>query len=69
MLFADPGDETTPVPMTAADAIARETPLPMAIEQDPALVMRRLEVWRDEFFAWVRTLASAAVYEIGRAHV
>ena len=23
---------------------------------------RRLEVWRDEFFAWVRTLASAAVY-------
>ena len=25
-------------------------------------MMRRLEVWRDEFFAWVRTLASAAVY-------
>ena len=25
-------------------------------------MMRRLGVWRDEFFAWVRTLASAAVY-------
>jgi signal peptidase I len=25
-------------------------------------MVRRLEVWRDEFFAWVRTLASAAVY-------
>ena len=62
-VFADPGDETTPPPpVTAADAIARETPLPLPFEQDPAQVVRRMEVWRDEFFAWVRTLASAAVY-------
>ncbi len=62
-LLADPGDETTPVPpVTAAAALARETPLPLDFEQDPAQVVRRMEVWRDEFFAWVRTLASAAVY-------
>jgi len=60
--FADPGDETTPAPVSAADALNRATPLPLAIDQDSAQVMRRLEVWRDEFFAWVRTLASAAVY-------
>ena len=34
----------------------------MQIDQDSTQMMRRLEVWRDEFFAWVRTLASAAVY-------
>jgi signal peptidase I len=34
----------------------------MQMDRDSAPVMRRLEVWRDEFFAWVRTLASAAVY-------
>jgi signal peptidase I len=26
------------------------------------VVVRQLTVWRDEFFAWVKTLASAAVY-------
>jgi len=50
------------VPVTAADALSRETPLPLAFDQDSTQVMRRLEVFRIEFFAWVRTLASAAVY-------
>ena len=60
--FADPGDETTPRVVTPHDALEREAPLPLSTDQDSAQVMRRLEVWRDEFFAWVRTLASAAVY-------
>src|SRR5688500_19700160 len=34
----------------------------MTVDHDSAQMMRRLEVWRDEFFAWIKTLASAAVY-------
>jgi signal peptidase I len=64
VVFRDPGDEN-PVPYSpAADPFARPgfTPLPPPADQDSAHMMRRLEAWRDEFFAWVRTLASAAVY-------
>jgi len=32
-----------------------QTPLPMHVEHDSQQMVRRLEVWRDEFFAWVRT--------------
>jgi signal peptidase I len=32
------------------------------MEDRSLAVMRRLELWRDEFIAWVKTLASAAVY-------
>jgi signal peptidase I len=34
------------------------------IEMDDrsSIIMRRLELWRDEFVAWIKTLASAAVY-------
>ena len=56
------GDETTPPAVAADDALQLETPLPLSIDQDSTQVIRRLAVWRDEFFAWVRTLASAAVY-------
>ena len=64
VVFADPGDENPAPYSPAADPFARPafTPLPLQAEPDQAHVMRRLEVWRDEFFAWVRTLASAAVY-------
>jgi signal peptidase I len=63
VVFADPGDENpAPVHLTNTDPFARPAPLPLQIEQDSTQVIRRLEVWRDEFFAWVRTLASAAVY-------
>jgi hypothetical protein len=32
------------------------------MEDRSSLMVRRLELWRDEFVAWVKTLASAAVY-------
>ncbi len=40
-------------------------PVPAArseVEVRPSVIVRRLELWRDEFVAWVKTLASAAVY-------
>ena len=69
VVFADPGDEN-PTALdnvgfqTTTDPFARpgQAPLPLQVEHDSQQMMRRLEVWRDEFFAWVRTLASAAVY-------
>ena len=63
-MFADPGDENPVTFQAFPDPFARPaaTPLPLHIEPDSQQLMRRLEVWRDEFFAWVRTLASAAVY-------
>ena len=62
VVFADPGDEN-PVTFQPIDPFARPAPpLPLQVDQDSQQMMRRLEVWRDEFFAWVRTLASAAVY-------
>ena len=67
--FGDPGDETSPVVLAESGeidpAVSRfgHTPgVAVAKDDPPTPVMRRLEVWRDEFFAWVRTLASAAVY-------
>jgi signal peptidase I len=32
------------------------------VEDRSSVIVRRLELWRDEFVAWVKTLASAAVY-------
>jgi signal peptidase I len=60
VVFADPGDEN-PAPMAVA-VEPRPPVLPLIVDHDSQAMMRRLEVWRDEFFAWVRTLASAAVY-------
>jgi signal peptidase I len=37
-------------------------PLPHSLDGRPSPMVRRLELWRDEFVAWVKTLASAAVY-------
>jgi signal peptidase I len=40
-------------------------PAPLArveVDDRPSAIVRRLELWRDEFVAWVKTLASAAVY-------
>jgi signal peptidase I len=65
VVFADPGDENPVAFTTTTDPFARPTaapPLPLATDHDSAQMIHRLEVWRDEFFAWVRTLASAAVY-------
>ena len=64
--FADPGDENTPPPFQF-EAVAPLTPTPPA--PPPAApaaaaepTRNALDVWRDEFVAWVKTLASAAVY-------
>src|SRR4029078_13459112 len=57
--FADPGDEN---PVAVQAAFAPVQPLPLHVEHDTQQMTRRLEVWRDEFFARVRPLASAAVY-------
>jgi signal peptidase I len=67
-VFADPGDETTPVdPFAPARfaPVAPEAAAPvaaMSLDDAAAARRRRFEAWRDETFAWVRTLASAAVY-------
>ena len=67
-MFADPGDETAPVDSCAAVRLAAGGPEPAApiVTLSPdgagARRRRRLEAWRDETFAWIRTLASAAVY-------
>jgi signal peptidase I len=53
---------------SAGSALDRAFPPEQAaairIEMDDrsSLLVRRLELWRDEFVAWVKTLASAAVY-------
>lgn len=67
-MFADPGDETTPVDPFTPARIAAGVPesvapvVAMSLDDASAARRRRLEAWRDETFAWVRTLASAAVY-------
>jgi signal peptidase I len=34
----------------------------IGLDDRPSDLMQRLELWRDEFLAWIKTLASAAVY-------
>ena len=41
----------------AEAALARQD-----LDDRAALVMRRLNIWKDELVAWFKTLASAAVY-------
>jgi signal peptidase I len=63
--FADPGDENTSPPAFQFEAVAPLTPAPPPAAPVPAPVepaRSAVEVWRDEFVAWVKTLASAAVY-------
>jgi len=47
---------------SAAAALASSAIAPLALDDRSSPVVRRLELWRDEFVAWVKTLASAAVY-------
>jgi len=66
-VFGDPGDETSPVQQYAT-GFDPGTPFAvtpgqtLSADEQSAQMRRRFEMWRDEFFAWVRTLASAAVY-------
>ena len=63
--FVDPGDEDRPSRFSF-EAIAPLTPASTKVEVASPLAPEsqglRLDVWRDEFVAWVKTLASAAVY-------
>ena len=66
VVFADPGDENVPAPIAGDDPVRLfgpppSVPMPGSID-DSRVMLRRMEVWRDEFFAWVRPLASAAGY-------
>ena len=54
-----------PVQPTALDrAFNPEQAAAIRVEMEDrsSVIVRRLELWRDEFVAWVKTLASAAVY-------
>jgi len=51
-----------PSPAARYDAAPVAVPVALDSEDRSAVVMRRLELWRDEFVAWIKTLASAAVY-------
>ena len=64
-----PFEQTQPVEQTLATPVeARETavasPPDMRLEFDDrtAVMMQRLNIWKDELVAWFKTLASAAVY-------
>ena len=54
----------TAVPLTGFDATAPPMVGAQAFSAAPtrATTAERLQVWHDEFWAWVKTLASAAVY-------
>jgi signal peptidase I len=54
-LAADPVVDAVPLTNTGAA-------LRIELDDRSSVMMRRLELWRDEFVAWVKTLASAAVY-------
>jgi signal peptidase I len=49
-------------PEAAAYQPAQSTAIRLQIDDRSTSMVRRLELWRDEFIAWVKTLASAAVY-------
>ena len=64
--FADPGDEDSRLPGSSSRPSRRSRrcrcPRPSSRRPGPEPSGLRLDVWRDEFVAWVKTLASAAVY-------
>ena len=41
---------------------AQANAIRVEIDDRSSVIVRRLELWRDEFVAWIKTLASAAVY-------
>ena len=56
-LGTEPVVEAIALPVSNTGASLR-----IEIDDRSSVMMRRLELWRDEFVAWVKTLASAAVY-------
>jgi signal peptidase I len=48
--------------LSPAEAPLTRADLHLELEDQKAIVMQRLNVWKDELVAWFKTLASAAVY-------
>jgi signal peptidase I len=46
----------------AADGTATSPEMRLELDDRTAVIMQRLNVWKDELVAWFKTLASAAVY-------
>jgi signal peptidase I len=49
-------------PPLASSGAPVDADMRLALDDRRAMFMRRLTMWRDELFAWFKTLASAAVY-------
>jgi signal peptidase I len=56
---ADVGEAS---PLDRAFAQPQAAAIRAELDDRSSVLVRRLELWRDEFVAWVKTLASAAVY-------
>jgi signal peptidase I len=56
------GDRPSASPLDRAFPPEQAIAIRAEIDDRSSLIVRRLELWRDEFVAWVKTLASAAVY-------
>ena len=54
---SDPG-----LMMPASDGTATSPDMRLELDDRTAVIMQRLNVWKDELVAWFKTLASAAVY-------
>lgn len=59
-----PVEARTAVPLTGFDAAPPAAPLSTAPGAVAATAADRLAAWQEEFWAWVKTLASAALYAI-----
>ena len=49
-------------PFDLSDRPPQAVAIRAELDDRSSIIIRRLELWRDEFVAWVKTLASAAVY-------
>ena len=56
------GDGRLPTALDRAFNAEQAAAIRIEMEDRSSVIMRRFELWRDEFVAWVKTLASAAVY-------
>ncbi|MGH9202850.1 MAG: hypothetical protein ACRD2A_16615, partial [Vicinamibacterales bacterium] len=55
-------DRAAQSPLDLAFPPAQANAIRVEIDDRSSAIVRRLELWRDEFVAWIKTLASAAVY-------
>ena len=58
---ADDAQRAPQSPLDLAFPPAQAKAIRVEIDDRSSVIVRRLELWRDEFVAWIKTLASAAV--------